>query len=300
MFFIGVIYMKLLVNDNDIRLDKYISLNTSFSRSLVEKMLDNGFILVNDEVKKGSYKVSINDEIDIDESFKIETDIKPEKMDLNIIFEDDDIMVINKPSGLVVHPGNGHFEHTLVNGLMGYTKNLSDLNGKGRCGIVHRIDKDTSGLMMVAKSNKAHEILAKDFSEHKVNRTYYALLCGVLPYDNATIDAPIKRDKNNFNMMCVDEDGKKAITHLTVLKRYHDYTLVKLNLETGRTHQIRVHMKYIGYPIYNDPVYGKSIDEFGQFLHSKEIDFIHPITKMPMHFECDLPKEFSNFIDTLK
>ena len=291
--------MKLVVTEDNIRLDKYIALNTSFSRSLVEKMLDNGFILVNDEVKKGSYKVSINDEIDIDESFKIETDIKPEKMDLNIIYEDEDIMIINKPSGLVVHPGNGHFEHTLVNGLMGYTNKLSDLNGKGRCGIVHRIDKDTSGIMMVAKSNKAHEILAKEFQEHNIKRTYIALLCGVVPYDNATIDAPIKRDPNNFNMMSVQEDGKKAITHLTVLKRYHDYTLVSLNLETGRTHQIRVHMKYIGYPIYNDPVYGKGITEFGQFLHSKEIDFIHPITKKSMHFECELPEEFSNFIESL-
>jgi 23S rRNA pseudouridine1911/1915/1917 synthase len=263
-------------------------------------MIESGFILVNDDVKKLSYKVRENDEIDIDESFTIETDIKPVKMDLNIVYEDDDIMVINKPSGLVVHPGNGNYDNTLVNGLMYYTNNLSNINGSARVGIVHRIDKDTSGLMLVAKSNKAHEILAEDFKNHDVKRTYIALLKGNLPYDSATIDAPIKRDSKNFNKMGVFEDGKKAITHLKVIKRYDGYTLVKLNLETGRTHQIRVHMAYIGYPIVNDPVYNKdSFSEFGQFLHSAEVDFIHPITKEKMHFEVPLPKEFQDYINNL-
>ena len=291
--------MRLIVEEDNIRLDKYIALYTTFSRSLVEKMINDGFLLVNDEIKKGSYKVKLNDEIEIDESYKIETDIKPEKMDLNIVYEDNDIMIIDKPSGLVVHPGNGHFEHTLVNGLLYHTSSLSDVNGKGRCGIVHRIDKDTSGLMMVAKTNEAHQILAEDFQKHLVKRTYIALLCGNLPYDNATIDAPIKRDDKHFNMMCVSDGGKNAVTHLSVIKRYKKYTLVKLNLETGRTHQIRVHMKYIGYPIYNDPVYNKKETEFGQFLHSKEIDFVHPITKEHMHFSAELPKEFSDFIALL-
>ena len=294
--------MKIVVVENDsIRLDKYLALNTDYSRELISKMIENGFVLVNDEIKKLSYKVKLNDEIDIDETFKVDTDIVPCEMDLNIVYEDNDIMIINKPSGLVVHPGSGNYTNTLVNGLMHYTKNLSDINGEARVGIVHRIDKDTSGLMMVAKTNKAHEILAEDFKNHSIKRTYVALLCGNLPYEKATIDAPIKRDSNNFNKMGVFKDGKKAITHLKVIERYNDYTLVELNLETGRTHQIRVHMNYIGFPIYNDPVYNKKeASEFGQFLHSKNIEFIHPITKEKMKFECELPEEFKCFIDSLK
>ena len=294
--------MKIIVDsDSDIRLDKYLSVHTDYSRELISKMIESGFVLVNDEIKKGSYKVKLEDEILLDDSYQTVTDIKPVSMKLNIVYEDDDIMVINKPSGLVVHPGNGNYDNTLVNGLMAYTSSLSDINGSGRVGIVHRIDKDTSGLMMVAKSNKAHEILAEDFKNHTIKRTYYALLKGNLPYESATIDAPIKRDPNNFNKMGVYEDGKAAITHLKVIKRYKDYTLVKLNLETGRTHQIRVHMAYIGFPVYNDPVYTKdNTTEFGQFLHSKEITFTHPITKETMHFECELPKEFQDFLDSLE
>jgi len=293
--------MKVVVNENDgTRLDKFLAGTTEYSRELISKMIDGGFVLVNDEVKKGSYKVKLNDEIDLDESFKIDTDIVPCKMDLNIVYEDDDLMVINKPSGLVVHPGSGNYTNTLVNGLMHYTQNLSDINGEARVGIVHRIDKDTSGLMMVAKTNKAHEILAEDFKNHQVKRTYVALLCGNLPYESATIDAPIKRDSNNFNKMGVFKDGKKAITHLKVIKRYKDYTLVELNLETGRTHQIRVHANYIGFPIYNDPVYNKGdATEFGQFLHSKSIEFVHPITKIKMDFTSDLPLEFASFLDSI-
>ena len=291
--------MKLKVNESGNRLDKYLALNTDYSREFISKMIDEGFILVNDEYKKGSYKVKENDDIEIDETFKETTSINPEKMDLDIVYEDDDIIIVNKPSGLVVHPGNGNFEHTLVNGLLAYTQSLSSINGSARCGIVHRIDKDTSGLMMVCKSNKAHEILAENFKNHEVKRRYIALLEGVVPYDKATIDAPIKRDSNHFNMMGVFEDGKKAITHLEVIKRYKNYTLVKLELETGRTHQIRVHMKYIGFPIYNDPVYSKGYTSFGQFLHSSTIDFVHPITQQKMHFEVNLPQEFQDFIDNL-
>lgn len=293
--------MKIVVKENDgIRLDKYLAGETEYSRELISKMIDNGFILVNDEVKKNSYKVKADDEIEIDESYKIDTDIIPTQMDLNIVYEDDHIMIINKPSGLVVHPGSGNYTNTLVNGLMYYTNNLSDINGSARVGIVHRIDKDTSGLMMVAKTNEAHQILADYFKNHEVKRTYVALLCGNLPYEKATIDAPIKRDSANFNKMGVFKDGKEAITHLKVIKRYKDYTMVELNLETGRTHQIRVHMNYIGYPIYNDPVYTKKeANEFGQFLHSKSIDFVHPITKEHMHFESELPEEFENYINNL-
>ena len=222
--------MKILVNNDGIRLDKFLADNTDYSRELVSKMIEAGFVLVNDETKKGSYKVKLNDEIDLDESFKIDTDIKPCKMDLDIIYEDDDLMVINKPSGLVVHPGNGNFDGTLVNGLMYYTKNLSDINGAGRVGIVHRIDKDTSGIMLVAKTNKAHGILAEDFKKHTIKRTYVALLEGNPPFENATIDAPIKRDSQNFNKMGVFKDGKKAITHLKVIKRYGKYTINHISI----------------------------------------------------------------------
>lgn len=293
--------MKIVVNENDgIRLDKYLASNTEYSRELISKMITDGFVLVNEDVKKNSYKVKINDEIEIDESYKIDTDIIPCEMELDIVYEDNDIMIINKPSGLVVHPGSGNYTGTLVNGLMHYTNNLSDVNGSARVGIVHRIDKDTSGLMMVAKTNEAHQVLVENFKNHDIKRTYVALLCGNLPYEKATIDAPIKRDNTNFNKMGVFKDGKEAITHLKVVKRYKDYTLVELNLETGRTHQIRVHMNYIGYPIYNDPVYNKGAStEFGQFLHSKSIDFIHPITKEKMHFESDLPKEFQEYLDSI-
>lgn len=293
--------MKIVVKDNiNERLDKYLANNTDYSRNLITKMIENGLVSVNDETRKISYKIKENDEIIIDDTYTETTDILPVNMDLNIIYEDDDLMIINKPSGLVVHPGNGNYDNTLVNGLMAYTKSLSDINGTSRVGIVHRIDKDTSGLMVVAKNNVSHEALANMFQKHDINRTYYALCEGVIPYNKATIDAPIKRDPQIFNKMGVFEDGKKAITHLEVLKRYNGYTLVKLNLETGRTHQIRVHMNYIGFPIYNDPVYNKKeATEFGQFLHSKEIDFIHPIKNIKMHFECELPKEFKEFIDNL-
>lgn len=293
--------MKIVVeNETDLRLDKYIAVNSDYSRELITKMIENGFVEVNEENKKCSYKPKIGDEIEIDESFKIDTDIKPVSMELNIVYEDSDLIIINKPSGLVVHPGNGNYDNTLVNGLMNYTKDLSNLGGSSRVGIVHRIDKDTSGLMVVAKTNKCHEKLSDMFKVHDIKRTYYALLCGCLPYEKAVIDAPIKRDPKNFNKMGVFEDGKRAITHLEVIKRYKDYTLVKLNLETGRTHQIRVHMDYIGFPIYNDPVYNKEKStDFGQFLHSKEIEFIHPITGKKIHFECDLPKEFQDYLDSL-
>ena len=294
--------MKIIVTENEgIRIDKYLAESTDYSREHILKMIKSDFIKVNGKVEKPSYKVELNDEIDIDESFKETSDIKPEDVKLEIVYDDDDLMIINKPSGLVVHPGSGNWEHTLVNGLMMHNKELSDLNGEERPGIVHRIDKDTSGLMVVAKTNKCHELLTEYFKEHKVKRTYIALIKGVFPHDTATIDAPIGRDKNNRLKMCVTaENSKEAITHLRVLKRYEKYTLVSLNLETGRTHQIRVHMAYIGYPIYNDPVYtSKEATAFGQFLHSSEIDFIHPITGEHLHYKCDLPKEFQDFIDNL-
>jgi len=263
-------------------------------------MIKEKYILVNDSEVKPSYKVRINDIITIDESYKIEENINPVKMELEIVYEDEHLMVINKPSGLVVHPGNGNQNNTLVNGLKYYTDNLSDVGGEERVGIVHRLDKDTSGLMLVAKTNKCHELLSDDFKNKRIYREYYALLIGKFPSDTAHIDAPIGRSKTNFNKMEVRSDGKNARTNLKVLKRYKDYTLVSLVLETGRTHQIRVHMSYVGYPIFNDPVYvNKKSTEFGQFLHSKKIRFIHPITKKELEFESVLPNEFSNFLEKL-
>ncbi|MBQ6687579.1 MAG: RluA family pseudouridine synthase [Bacilli bacterium] len=294
--------MELVVTDNDIRLDKYLALNTDYSREYISKMLDNGFILVNDKIVKASYKIKEGDKIILDESFKEDTDIVPTKMDLDIVYEDQDVIVVNKPSGLTVHPGSGNYTNTLVNGLMYHTKELSDIGGEERPGIVHRIDKDTSGLLLIAKNNKAHSVLSDDFKNKKVKRKYIALINGVFPHNTATIDAPIGRDKNNRQKMTVtEENSKNAVTHLTVLKRYKKHTLISLLLETGRTHQIRVHMEYIGYPIFNDPVYSKNqATEFGQFLHSSEMDFIHPIRKEEMHFEASLPKEFKEFINELE
>lgn len=295
--------MQIIVKDsNNERIDKYLSNNTEYSRSLISKMLTNNYILVNNKQIKNSYKVKDNDLITIDDSYQEEPDIVPIKMPLNIVYEDNDIMVIDKPSGLVVHPGSGNYNNTLVNGLMYYTKELSNINGVERPGIVHRIDKDTSGLLLVAKNNKTHNILAEYFQNKKVHREYIALLKGIFPHDSATIDAPIGRDKTNRQKMCVtSENSKKAITHLRVLKRYKGYTLVKAILETGRTHQIRVHTSYIGYPVYNDPVYSNvKATEFGQFLHSSEMSFVHPITKKEMHFKSELPKEFQEFLDSLE
>ena len=292
--------MKVVVDKENIRIDKYLSEVLDYSRETITTMLKDGFIKINNKEVKPSYKVSINDVVEIDDSFKKEQDINPVKMDLNIVYEDEDVMVINKPSGLVVHPGNGNYNNTLVNGLKYYTDELSNVGGEERVGIVHRLDKDTSGLMLVAKSNLAHEILADDFKYKRVKREYYALICGVFPSDTARIDAPIGRSKENFNKMEVRSDGKKAITNLKVLKRYKEYTLVSLLLETGRTHQIRVHMSYIGYPIFNDPVYNnKKSTSFGQFLHSKKITFTHPITKKVMSFESDLPEYFEEFLSKL-
>lgn len=291
-----------IVEENDIRIDKYLASTTEYSRNQIEHMLKQECILVNGQKPKASYKVKIEDKIEIIKELLTETNVEPKKMDLNIVYEDEDIIVVDKPSGLVVHPGSGNYDNTLANGLLYHTKNLSDMNGQERPGIVHRIDKDTSGLLLVAKTNAAHQVLASDFKDKKVNRKYVALISGEFPNRKAIIDAPIGRDVDNRKRMTVTANNSKhAITHLTVLKRYVGYTLVELKLDTGRTHQIRVHMKYIGYPVFNDPVYtNKQCTEFGQFLHSKELEFIHPITKKEMHFTSDLPPYFQDFLNTLE
>lgn len=295
--------MEIVVNNGEnLRLDKYISNNTELSRTLISKMIDDEFILVNNKKTKANYKVKDNDIILIKENYTVTTDILPEKMDLDIVYEDDDIIIINKPSGMVVHPGNGNYSQTLVNGLMYYTNCLSDINGEVRPGIVHRIDKDTSGLIIIAKNNKSHEILSKYFQEKTITRNYIALIKGELSSNSATIDAPIGRSEIDRKKMAVtSKNSKSAITHLEVLKRYKGYTLVKLKLDTGRTHQIRVHMSYIGHPVYNDPVYtNDKCSEFGQFLHSYSMEFIHPITNEKMYFECPIPEYFDNHLKCLE
>lgn len=295
--------MQIVVEkESNIRIDKYLALKTEFSRSLIAKMIEDEAILLNGKSVKSSTKVEENDIIDLQDDYVKDVDIIPEEMPLDIVYEDNDLMVINKPSGVVVHPGSGNTSNTLVNGLMYYTTNLSDTNGEERPGIVHRIDKDTSGLLLVAKTNKAHEKLGEMFKNKEVKREYLALIKGVFPHNSATIDAPIGRDKADRKKMTVtSENSKKAITHLKVLKRYKKHTLVSLILDTGRTHQIRAHMKYIGYPVYNDPVYtNDKTTSFGQFLHSYKMDFKHPITGKDMHFECPLPLYFQDFIDLLE
>ena len=281
------------------RIDKYLAKELGISRSTVKKMIDEGFVLVNGKKAKASLILSEADELFVKDGFIKEASFEAEDIPINIVYEDDDLFVINKKSGMVVHPGNGNTSGTLVNALMHYTKNLSNKEAF-RPGIVHRIDKDTSGLMLVAKNDKAHDILAEGFKNKTIKREYIALVCGVIGEDSGVIDAPIGRDAKDRKKMCVtSENSKKAVTHFKVLKRYEHYTLLRLILDTGRTHQIRVHMKYIGHPVYNDPVYGKAYNDFGQFLHSASIDFEQPTTHEHLHFECDVPKEFQDFLDTL-
>lgn len=292
--------IKLIVTDlaDNIRLDKYLSENTEFTRNKIQKLMDNDSILVNGKKVKNSYRVSSDDEITIIDEEE-ELNLKAENIPLDVIYEDDDLMVINKPSGMVVHPAPGNYSGTLVNALMYISKNLSTINGEFRPGIVHRIDKDTSGLLIVAKNDKAHAVLAEQLKDKKIKRKYIALVDGIINHDTGTIDAPIGRDANDRKKMSVTSiNSKNAVTHFTVLDRLNNATLLECILETGRTHQIRVHMKYINHPIINDPVYNKKIyGDFGQMLHAKEIEFIHPVTKELMHFECDLPKEFLEILD---
>lgn len=282
------------------RIDSYLSKNTDYSRSRIVKMLKDKTILVNEKEVKNSYIIKMNDIITIGEYKEEQMNVEPENITLDIVYEDEDVIVVNKPNGMVVHPAVGNNHGTLVNALLYHSKKLSDINGEFRPGIVHRIDADTTGLLMVAKNNKAHEILAEELSKKETTRKYIALVWGVIKEDTATIDAPIGRDSSDRKKMAVTSiNSKDAITHLKVLKRFKDATLVELQLETGRTHQIRVHMNYIGHPVVNDPVYGrrKIINSSGQCLHAKTIGFIHPSTKEYMEFTSELPECFMNILN---
>ncbi len=292
-----------VTEDANERIDNYLIKILNKSRSKIQNLIKTENVKVNNKIIKNSYIVKQNDNIEINEIEEQPLSAKAEKMDLDIIYEDDDVIVVNKQNGLVVHPAVGNPTGTLVNGLMYHSKNLSKLNGEFRPGIVHRIDAFTTGLLVVAKNDYAHEFLARQLENKTTHRIYVALVWGVINEDTGTIDAPIGRDKKDRKKMAVtSENSKNAVTHFKVIERYKDATLIELKLETGRTHQIRVHMNYINHPVVNDSVYGKRklIDETGQCLHAKELGFIHPTTKKYMCFTSELPKEFINILNKFK
>ncbi len=283
---------KLVAEESNIRLDIYLANKLDISRSKVQKLMKQEKIKVNNKIVSNSYLVEENDEIIVDDELDFTIHVKSQDIPLDIVYENNDLLIINKPSGMVVHPAPGNYENTLVNALLGkYELSNNDI----RPGIVHRLDKDTSGLMLVAKNDETHEKLSKMIKNKDVKRTYLALVSGVINHETGTIDAPIGRDnKYREKMMVTDINSKNAITHFKVLERFKHHTLIECYLETGRTHQIRVHMSYIGYPIVNDPLYGKEIidKEFGQLLHSRKIAFHNPRDDKYLEFEVDAPDRF--------
>lgn len=285
------------------RIDKVLtSINKEWSRTQVQLWIKEGHVLVNGQNIKTNYKCSEDDHIIIEIPEPEELNVVPEDMDLDIYYEDHDVLVVNKPKGMVVHSAPGHTTGTLVNGLMAHCNDLSGINGVMRPGIVHRIDKDTSGLLMVAKNDLAHESLVNQLVEKSVTRKYRAIVHGVIPHDYGTIDAPIARDQKDRQSMAVVDNGKRAVTHFQVLQRFEEFTFVECQLETGRTHQIRVHMKYIGYPLAGDPKYGprKTLQIDGQALHAGVLGFVHPRTGEYLEFEAPLPEYFEQLLAALK
>ena len=287
----------------DIRIDKYlVSVYDDITRSLFQKMISDNDVLVNGKKVKANYILNDGDNIEVTFKDAFPSPIEAENIPLDIVYEDEDIVVVNKPSGMVVHPAVGNKNGTLVNALLYHCKDLSGINGETRPGIVHRIDKDTSGLLVVCKNDNAHQKLAQQFLNKEVKKIYYAIVSGVIPHNMGVIDAPIGRDLLDRQKMAINEVGKNAITHFKVLERFNNYTLVEVKLETGRTHQIRVHMKYIGYPVSGDPIYGfkRDIKETGQFLHAKKLGFYHPRTNEWMEFDSSLPSYFDEFLNELR
>ena len=283
---------KVRVDENNIRVDAYLAKKLDISRSKIQKLIKHGKILVNDEVINNSYLLNIDDIILVNDELDFEIKIKPADIPIDVVYENNDLLIINKPSGMVTHPAPGNYDDTLVNALLGKYK-LS--NDNLRPGIVHRLDKDTSGLMLVAKNDWAHDKLSKMIKDKEVKRTYLALVSGVIPHATGDIDAPIGRDdKNREKMMVTDVNSKDAITHFKVLERFKNHTLIECVLETGRTHQIRVHMSYIGFPIVNDYVYGKELVDrkFGQLLHSRKIEFNNPRDNNHIIIEQEAPPRF--------
>lgn len=297
---------KLIVDKESIgeRLDAYIASKlNSVSRTNVKRLIEEGNVTVNDKAQKVSYKVQENDEIYVEIPEAKELDIQAEDIPVEVVYEDSDIIVVNKPKGLVVHPANGNWDGTLVNAIMAICKDsLSGIGGEIRPGIVHRLDKDTSGLLIIAKNDKAHLNMSEQIKNREVKKIYYALVRGVVPENEATINMPIGRSTKDRKKMAVTKDGKEAVTHFKVIERFQKYTLLEVKIDTGRTHQIRVHLSEIGYPVVGDEVYSNGKNEFGirgQLLHAKSLDFKHPRTGEQMHLEAELPEEFLNVLKQL-
>lgn len=293
------------VREEGERIDKFVvRLNPDWSRAKVQEWIQHGFILVNGKkVKKGSYRVKSGETVSIQPPQVQEWKIEPEELSLDIRYEDEDLLVVNKPRGLVVHPAPGNWSGTLVNRLLAYCGDqLSDLGGEERPGIVHRIDKDTSGLLIVAKNNWTHQELSKQLKEHAIQRTYTAIVEGLIPHASGTVQAPIARDPIHRKRMKVDQHGKPAITHFRVNQQFSQHTWIDCSLETGRTHQIRVHMQYIGHPIVGDPLYGTKRSQKwiqGQALHAKELRFLHPRLNEWIEVQAELPEELEELIQKL-
>lgn len=290
--------------DENERADKYLSaIIPELTRSYIQKQIEEGLLKINDSVKKSNYKLKVDDSIVLSVPDSVIPDILPENIPLDIVYEDEDVAIVNKPQGMVVHPCPGHYEGTMVNALMYHLNGrLSGINGVLRPGIVHRIDKDTSGLLIVCKSDFSHNIIASQLKDHSCNRIYHAIVHGILKDDEGTIDAPLGRSTTDRKKMCITPDGKRAVTHYKVLKRFSEYTYVELKLETGRTHQIRVHMTSIGHPLMGDPVYGTMKEKFhcnGQMLHAKTIGFLSPSGNEYLEFNSDLPDYFTNVLNKL-
>lgn len=288
----------------NLRVDKAIAMKyPDLSRTSIQRLIDDKKVLVNNKIIKASYKVILKDDIKIEEEEPKEISLKPQNIPLNIIYEDNDIIVVNKQKGLVVHPANGNPDGTLVNAVMAICKDsLSGIGGEIRPGIVHRLDKDTSGLIIIAKNDKAHINLSEQIKNREVKKTYIALVRGVIEENEATINMPIARSTKDRKKMAVSRVGKNAITHFKVLKRYDKYTLLEVKIETGRTHQIRVHMSHIGYPIVGDEVYSNGKNPFGvkgQMLHSAKLIFTHPVTGKVLNLEAPLPEYFKEVLEKL-
>lgn len=294
------------IADSGLRIDKYLStVNEQLSRSYIQKLLKSGLVLVDGKPVKASYQVDEGDVISLDIPEAVEPEIEPENMDLDILYEDQDVILVNKPKGMVVHPAAGHYSHTLVNGLMHHCKDqLSGINGVMRPGIVHRIDMDTTGVIIACKNDMAHNSIAAQLKEHSITRRYQAIVHGVLKDDAGTVEGPIGRHPTDRKKMSINyNNGKSAVTHYKVLKRFHQYTHVECRLETGRTHQIRVHMASIGHPLLGDLVYGPGKCPIpglqGQTLHAGVLGFIHPRTGEYMEFTAPLPEYFAKLLNTL-